>query len=348
MSSAYGLACYYSLWMNLPHRKVNSDEFSLPDFPEASRVHITQLATNILEADGTDAWSVFQKENLPEWVNSGGILVNTVEQFDHIGLSYFRRKLGRPAWAVGSVLLSLDSQGRAVKGGIGPEYCIEWLNTKTTSSVLYVSFGSMNTISASQMMQLAMGLEASGKNFIWVLRPPIGFDINSEFRANEWLPEGFEERIKDSRRGLLVYNWAPQVEILSHKSVAAFLTHGGWNSVLEALSHGVPLIGWPMAAEQFFNIKLLEVKVGVCVEVARGKSCEVRCEDIVAKIELVMNETETGKEMKSKARQVMEMIRNATKDEEGFKGSSVEALDDFFSAAMSMRESTERGKNIAA
>jgi len=174
------------------------------------------------------------------------------------------------------------------------------------------------------------------------------FDINSEFRAKEWLPKGFEERIKDSRRGLLVYNWAPQMEILSHKSVAAFLTHGGWNSVLEALSHGVPLIGWPMAAEQFFNINLLEEKVGVCVEVARGKSCEVRYEDIVAKIELVMNETETGKEMKSKARQVMEMIKNATKDKEGFKGSSVEALDGFFSAAVSMRERTERGKNIAA
>jgi hypothetical protein len=217
------------------------------------------------------------------------------------------------------------------------------------NSVLYVSFGSINTISVSQMMQLAMGLEASGKNFIWVLRPPIGFDINSEFKAKEWLPEGFQERIKDSRRGLLVYNWAPQEEILSHKSVAAFLTQGGWNSVLEALSHGVPLIGWPMAAEQFFNIRLLEEKVGVCVEVARGKSCEVRSEDIVAKIELVMNETQTGKEMKSRACQAMEMIKNAVKDEEeGSKGSSVKAMDDFFSAAMSMRERTERGKNIAA
>ena len=77
VSSAYGLACYYSLWMNLPHRKENSDEFSLPDFAEASNVHITQLPTNILEADGTDAWSVFQSKNLPEWVNSDGILVNT-------------------------------------------------------------------------------------------------------------------------------------------------------------------------------------------------------------------------------------------------------------------------------
>ena len=336
-ASGYGLACYYSLWMNLPHRKVtNSDAFPLPDFPEASSIHITQLATNIRESDGADAWSIFQKENFSGWLKSDGILFNTVEELDNAGLLYFKRKIGRPAWPIGPVLLPMESRARVGKGGI------EWLSTKPVNSVLFVSFGSMNTISASQMMNLATGLEASGKNFIWVVRPPIGFDINSEFRAKEWLPKGFEERIKDSRRGLLVYNWAPQVEILSHKSVSAFLTHGGWNSVLEALSHGVPMIGWPMAAEQFFNIKLLEEKVGVCVEVARGKSCEVRCEDIVAKIELVMNETKTGKEMRRKACQAMEMIKTAMKDEKGSKGSSVKAMDDFFSSALSMREKSEK------
>lgn len=351
-ASGYGLACYYSLWMNLPHRsKVNSNEyFSLPDFPEASSIHITQLATTILEADGADAWSIYQRENLSGWLKSDGILFNTVEQLDDVGLLYFRSTLGRPAWPIGPVLLTMESRARVGKGvEITAERCIEWLSTKPVNSVLFVSFGSMNTISASQMMNLAMGLEASGKNFIWVVRPPIGFDINSEFRAKEWLPEGFEERIKDSGRGFLVNNWAPQLEILSHNSVSAFLTHGGWNSVLEALSHGVPLIGWPMAAEQFFNIKLLEENVGVCVEVARGKSCEVRYEDIAAKIELVMNETQAGKEMRRKACQVMEMIKTAKKDGEGCKGSSVKAMDDFFSAAMTMREKSEsRGNNIAA
>jgi len=89
--------------------------------------------------------------------------------------------------------------------------------------------------------------------------------------------------MNDSRRGFLVYNWAPQVENLSYKSGSAFLMHSGWNSVLEALSHGLPLIGWPMAAEQFFDVKLPEEKVGVCVEVTRGKSCEVRYEDIMPK-----------------------------------------------------------------
>ncbi|KAG2671266.1 hypothetical protein I3760_14G125900 [Carya illinoinensis] len=347
-ASGCGLAYYYSLWMNLPHRKVDSDEFSLPDFPEASRVHITQLPTNILEADGRDAWSVFQKKNLSGWMKSDGILFNTVEQFDHIGLSYFKNKLGRPAWSIGPVLLSAKNRSPFGKeGGVSPELCIEWLSTKPLNSVLYVSFGSMNTISAKQMMQLATGLEASGKNFIWVVRPPVGFDINSDFNANEWLPEGFEERIKNSGRGLLVQKWAPQEEILSHKSVCAFLTHCGWNSVLEALSHGVPMIGWPMAAEQFFNVKLLQEQVGVCVELARGKSCEIRHEDIVSKIQLVMNETKEGNEMRRKASQVMKITRNAMKDEEGFRGSSIKAMDDFFSAAESKRQQTESENNVA-
>jgi hypothetical protein len=100
-----------------------------------------------------------------------------------------------------------------------------------------------------------------------------------EFKTKEWLPQGFEERMKDSKRGLIMHKWAPQVEISSHKSISAFFSHCGWNSVLESLSHGVPLIGWPMAAEQFYNVKLLKEEIEVCVEVARGKSCEVRHED---------------------------------------------------------------------
>ncbi|KAM4097033.1 hypothetical protein ACJW30_08G150600 [Castanea mollissima] len=342
-NSGFGLACYYSLWIHLPHRYVDSDEFSLPDFAEASSIHVSQLAKTIEEADGTDPWAIFhQKKNLPEWVKSDGILFNTVEEFDHVGLLYFRRKLGRPVWPIGPVLLSTKRQARAGKeGGISSELCLEWLNTKPLNSVLYVSFGSMNTISATQMMQLAMGLEASGKIFIWVVRPPIGFDLNSEFKANEWLPEGFEERIKGSKRGLLVHNWASQ-------SVSTFLSHCGWNSVLESLSHGVPIIGWPMAAEQFFNVKLLEEELGVCVELARGKSCEIRHEDIVEKIELVMNETKKGNEMRSRACEVMEIIKNAKKDEEGFKGCSVKALDDFFSAALSMRKKTKKEQDIVA
>ncbi|XP_027342911.1 UDP-glycosyltransferase 92A1 [Abrus precatorius] len=332
--SSFGLACYYSLWINLPHRRVDSHHFFLPDFPEARAIHRTQLPANISEADGIDAWSIFQRKNFSDWVNSDGFLFNTVQEFDSVGLNYFARKLNRPAWAIGPVLLSTGSGSRGKGGGIDPQLCREWLNTKPSNSVLFVCFGSMNTISGSQMMQLGTALERSGTNFIWVVRPPIGFDINSEFRAEEWFPEGFMEKILQSNRGLIVHDWAPQVEILSHEAVSVFLSHCGWNSAMESLSHGVPILGWPMAAEQFYNCKVLEEEVGVCVEVARGKSCEVRYEDILAKIELVMGERDKGLEMRKKAGEVRDMIRNAMKDEDGFKGSSVRGMDQFLSAAL--------------
>ncbi|KAJ0020583.1 hypothetical protein Pint_31205 [Pistacia integerrima] len=266
------------------------------------------------------------------------------EEIDKLGLTYFRRKFGRQVWPVGPVLLTLGSQARSRRDfGISPEECKNWLDKKPSCSVIYVSFGSMNTISASQMMQLAMALEGCGKNFIWVVRPPLGFDINSEFRANEWLPEGFEEKIKVSGRGLLVRKWAPQVQILSHKSLSAFLSHCGWNSVLESLSHGVPMIGWPVAAEQSYNVKLLEDTIGVCVEVARGKRSEVFHEDIVEKIKLVMNESEKRKEMRERALQIKEIINNAIENEENFKGSSMEAMDQFLNAALKLR-GEDKGK----
>ncbi|CAJ1955596.1 unnamed protein product [Sphenostylis stenocarpa] len=334
--SGYGLACYYSLWLNLPHRRVDPTQelFTLPDFPEARDIHRTQLPNNIAEADGSDAWSLFQQQNLREWVNSDGVLFNTVHEFDSVGLGYFKRKLGRPVWAIGPILFT-GSGSRGKGGGIDTKLCIEWLDSKPSKSVLFVCFGSMNTISASQMMELAKALERSGKSFVWVVRPPIGFDINSEFREEEWLPEGFVERVRESGKGLVVHDWAPQVEILSHPAVSVFLSHCGWNSVVESLSEGVPILGWPMAAEQFFNCKFLEEEVGVCVEVARGKSWEVKCEDIAKKIELVMEETEKGITMRKKSGYVRDRIRVSMKDEDGFKGSSVRAMDDFLSSALS-------------
>ncbi|KAJ4724183.1 Glycosyltransferase [Melia azedarach] len=335
----FGFACYYSLWLNLPHRNTDSDEFVLPDFPEASRIHVTQTAEHLRNADGSDSFSVFLKKVLPLWSNADGILVNTVEEFDNIGLTYFRRKLSRPVWPIGPVLLSTGSKaGSGKEFGISAEVCRNWLDSKPLNSVLYVSFGSQNTIAASQMIQLATALEASGKNFIWVVRPPIGFDINSDFKADKWMPEGFERRIKDSGRGLVIHKWAPQIEILSHKSVSAFLSHCGWNSVLESLSHGVPLIAWPLAAEQFYNSKLLEEEIQVCVEVARGKSCEVLHKEIAEKINLVMNETEKGKEMRRKASEVREIIEDAVKNEEKYQGSSVKSMEQFLNVAFMMRE----------
>ncbi|XP_044483736.1 UDP-glycosyltransferase 92A1-like [Mangifera indica] len=339
-SSGFASACYYSLWMNLPHRNADSDEFMLPDFPEGSTIHVTQMEEVLRAATGTDLSSAFvRNELLSHWSEADGILFNTVEELDKLGLMYFRRKFGRQVWPIGPVILSPGSQApRKREFGVSQEECKNWLDKKPSCSVLYVSFGSQFTLSASNMIQLAMALEGCGKNFIWVVRPPIDIDSNSELKPNECFPEGFEERIKDSGCGLLVHKWAPQVDILSHKSLSAFFSHCGWNSAIESLSHGVPMIGWPLQADQFYNAKLLQEEIGVCVEVARGKSCEVLHEEIVAKIELVMNDTEKGKEMRKKAREVMEIIENAIRDEANFKGSSMEVMDQFLNAALKRKQ----------
>ncbi|KAF8395879.1 hypothetical protein HHK36_019834 [Tetracentron sinense] len=345
-AGAYGTAIFFSLLLHLPQHETDSDdEFSLPDFPQVSRIHSSQLPYYLKNTDGdSNSWSIFLKREFLQWLNSDGLLVNTVEDLDQPGLQYFRRTTNRPVWSIGPTLSSmarpLPSKEAA---GISPDFCLEWLDNHPPASVIYVSFGSQNRVSASQMMELAMALDASGKNFIWVVRPPVGFDIGSEFRAGEWLPEGFEGRMKDCNRGLLVRKWAPQLEILAHKSTGAFVSHCGWNSVLESLSHGVPIIGWPMAAEQFFNAKLLEEEIGVCVEVARGNECEVRHEEIARVIELVMNGGDKGEEMRRKACEVKEIIKDSIRDDdEGFKGSSVKAMDDFFDEALSMKKTKER------
>lgn len=111
---------------------------------------------------------------------------------------------------------------------------------------------------------------------------------------------------------------------------------------MASVSYGVPIIGWPTAAEQFYNVKLLEEEIGVCLEVARGRISEVKCEDIVAKIDLVMNDTEKGKEMRKKACEVRNIINNSIADKEVFKGVSAKAMDDFLNAAMLIREQAKR------
>ncbi|KAH7838332.1 hypothetical protein Vadar_025103 [Vaccinium darrowii] len=347
-AGGFGMACYHSIWMNFPHRNSDSLEFLLPGFHESVKIYRTQLTPNMLEADGSDPESVFHHRMLTSWSNSDGILFNSVQELDWIGLNYLRREIGQKVWPVGPILLHVENSVRAGrKAGVSLEKCIQWLDSKPPNSVLFISFGSNNTISTFQMMQLARALEqARNTNFIWVVRPPLEYDITAEFKAEEWLPEGFIRRVVETQnRGLVCVQWAPQLDILAHKSVGAFLTHCGWNSVLESLSQGVPLMGWPLAAEQFFNAKFLSEEIGVCVEVAKEFNCEIKCEDLVEKIETVMGEErEKGKEMRRKADEVKEMIRDAMRDDEGgSKGTSVVSMDEFLNVALSRKENMEIG-----
>ncbi|KAG9146192.1 hypothetical protein Leryth_007909 [Lithospermum erythrorhizon] len=344
---AYGTAAYASIWQHLPHRLTDKEEFNVPGFPDSCYFHISQLHKFIRDADGTDIWSRFFQPQIANSLKSFGFLVNTVEEIEPLGLDILRKYVNMPVWCIGPLLPStmlLDQSGSTIIGqrtgrvpGVSPEKCIQWLDNHSGCSVLYISFGSQNTVSPSQMMALAMGLEESGQPFIWVIRPPFGYDLRGEFRP-EWLPEGFEKRVAEKKQGLLVHRWAPQLEILCHKSTGAFLTHCGWNSVMESLSQGVPLIGWPLAAEQGYNSKMLVENMEVCIVLAKGVQGNLDKEDVKRVISIVMDKGGKGGEMKKNAVKIGELIRSSMKDDVGGKkGSSLQAMDDFVSTLLSLK-----------
>lgn len=354
---AYGTMAYVSLWLNLPHRQTDSEEFSVPGFPERCRFHVSHLHRFLRYADGTDLWSSFMQPQITGSLRSFGWLCNTVEEIEPFGLELLRKYIKKsPVWTIGPLLPKqwlnkssfssnngLYKQHAGKEPGISPEKCVQWLDLQCPESVLYISFGSQNTISPSHMMELAIGLEESGNPFIWVIRPPLGFDLKAEFRA-EWLPEGFEDRMSKSEQGLLVKNWAPQLEILSHKSTGAFLSHCGWNSTLESLSQGVKMIGWPMAAEQTYNSKMLVEEMGVAKELTRGMQSSISREEVKKVIKLVMDKEGKGGDMKKKAEEIAQHIRAAVREGGGQEeGSSIKALDDFVSAIVTRKQDQSVG-----
>ncbi|WVZ51129.1 hypothetical protein U9M48_002304 [Paspalum notatum var. saurae] len=160
--------------------------------------------------------------------------------------------------------------------------CLEWLDRQPAGSVVFVSFGSGGALPAEQMRELALGLELSGQRFLWVVRSPSDeeagslsdnyYDAASKKDPFAYLPEGFVERTKDV--GLVVPSWAPQTEVLGHDATGGFLTHCGWNSALESLVHGVPMLAWPLFAEQRMNAVVLAEGVGAAIRLPEVKDKE--------------------------------------------------------------------------
>ncbi|KAL3642125.1 hypothetical protein CASFOL_012940 [Castilleja foliolosa] len=157
------------------------------------------------------------------------------------------------------------------------EVYTKWLDSKETNSVIYVSFGNLVTLAESQMEEIAMGLVMSQCNFLWV--------------------------------GIIV-NWCSQTEILAHRSILCFLTHGGWNSTMEGVSSGVPLIAMPSFVDQTTNAKFIEGVWGVGVRVRGGENGMVS-RDEVCKVVKEIVDGDKGKEIRNNAKMWKEYAKEA-------------------------------------
>ena len=238
-----------------------------------------------------------------------GFIVNTMNALEHETLVAYKELSDKgvypPAYAVGPFTRRRCPDTDKVKHS-----CLRWLDNQPDGSVLYVSFGSGGTLSTAQTAELAAGLEASGQRFLWVVHHPNDKDSSAAYLGTattdadplSYLPDGFIKRM--NRTGLLVPLWAPQVEILNHVAVGGFMSHGGWNSTLESMAAGVPLLAWPLYAEQRMNAVMLSSnRVGLALweRPPLGKEGAVVPREEVAALVRELMEGEKGAAARKKA-----------------------------------------------
>ncbi|KAL3625553.1 hypothetical protein CASFOL_031007 [Castilleja foliolosa] len=204
--------------------------------------------------------------------------------------------------------------------------CLDWLDRQGSNSVIFISFGTTSSISDEQIIELAVGLEKSEQKFIWVLREADKGDIFSGETRKPILPDGFEGRVK--RRGIVVREWAPQLEILGHFATGGFMSHCGWNSCMESISMGVPIATWPMHSDQPMNAVLVTKLLKVGVEV-QDWACrdEVVSSGVVERAVRKLMDSEEGDEMRKRAKELGDSVKKSVMK----GGISSDEMDSFIS-----------------
>ncbi|RWR79354.1 UDP-glycosyltransferase 76C2-like protein [Cinnamomum micranthum f. kanehirae] len=284
---------------NVSHRPAPDSEANLTGLP----VRIKDLPA--ISTSKPDAVCELITATVNAAKASSAIIWNTSECLEHSTLAKVRQDYPIPVFPIAPL-------HRYSSGSSGSS------SLKAPNSVVYVSFGSIATIDKAEAIETAMGLANSEQPFLWVVRP-------GSVRGVEWveLPEGFEEKTRG--RGLVV-KWAPQLEVLAHPSIGGFWTHCGWNSTLESICEGVPMLCWSCFGDQLVNARLVTEFLKVGVEMER----ELERGEIERGIRRLM----VGKE----SEEVRERIKRLKEDVEGCMkkgGSSHKSLESLIDLLLS-------------
>ncbi|XP_062109254.1 phloretin 4'-O-glucosyltransferase-like [Humulus lupulus] len=193
---------------------------------------------------------------------------------------------------------------------------MEWLISKEKTTVVYVSFGSYSVLSKAQTEELAKGLLDFGHPFLWVKREKVKND--NEKGQNDIGRDDEELSCREELEKLgMIVPWCSQVEVLSNESLGCFVTHCGWNSTLESLVSGVPMVAFPQWVDQVTNAKLIESVWKTGVRVNPNEEGIVEGEEIKRCLELVMglggkeNGVENGKEIRRNAKKWKDLAKEA-------------------------------------
>ncbi|XP_062120303.1 UDP-glycosyltransferase 88A1-like [Humulus lupulus] len=288
-SGASALAAFYYLpTLHRNSQKSFKDLNILVDIPGVPPIPSSDMWKPILDRrdkvyDSFLACSTYFSE-------STGMIVNTFESLEPRAIKAisdgFCVPEGRtpPIYCIGPLILTRD-QGR---GEVQSE-SMRWLDSQPSRSVVFLCFGSLGSFTVEQLRDIAAGLEKSGQRFLWVVRSPVSVVASGvpDLDLDSLLPHGFLDRTKE--RGMVVKNWVEQVEVLNHESVGGFVTHCGWNSVLEAVCAGVPMVAWPLYAEQRFNRVVLVEEIKIVLPMNGSPDGFVSADEVEKRVNELMN-----------------------------------------------------------
>ncbi|XP_058083875.1 UDP-glycosyltransferase 86A1 [Magnolia sinica] len=296
------------------HFACNDNREDIIDYiPGVAAIDPADLPSYLQDADISTVVHQIIFKAFAEAKDADYILCNTVYELEPETISALHIK--KPFYAIGPTF-PFNSSKSIVAMSLWPESdCTKWLDSKPAGSVLYISFGSYAPVRKKDLEEIAMGVLHSQVNFIWVLRPYI---MSSD--AEDPLPVGFMEECRE--RGIIV-PWCCQMAVLSHPSVGGFLTHCGWNSILESVWCGVPMLCYPLLTDQFTNHKLVvdDWKIGIDI---RRCNRSVTRNEVSAKIKALMA-TELGDDLRKEIKEVRRALENTLKP----NGSSEKNIDLF-------------------
>ncbi|KAG2406110.1 hypothetical protein LR48_Vigan641s004700 [Vigna angularis] len=321
--SFVGVSCFYLFSMSnirihnvMESVTTESEYFVVPGIPDKIEMNIAKTGMAMTEGMRLVTNKLFEAE-----MEAYGMIMNSFEELEPAYAGGYKKMRNNKLWCLGPLSFSnkdhLDKAQRGQIASIKECQLSCWLDRQKPGTVIYACFGSLCNLTAPQLIELGLALEASERPFIWVIRER---SYSESLELEKWIEEnGFEERT--SSRSLLIRGWAPQLLILSHPAIGGFITHCGWNSTLEAICAGVPMATWPLFGDQFLNESLavdvlkVGVKVGVDRPVTWGEEEKigvlVKKEDVERAIVKLMDETSENEERRKRVRELAEMAKGA-------------------------------------
>lgn len=299
--SCFSMAACKSLIMNPPPSVEHGASFHVACMPEHVRITAADVPDTIAKiSDAEDPVTRFIIDDIGDSDHlSWGILVNSFATLDEDYVAPFLSfyQPDASAWLVGPLFLAAENEEEQ-----DPEGCLPWLDEKAerSESVIYVSFGTQSYVSDEQLDELVHGLVDSGHPFLWAVR------------SGTWSPP-----VDVEPHGRIIRGWVPQRSVLAHRALGGFVSHCGWNSVMESLAAGKPVLAWPLMAEQHLNAYHVADILGAGVRITDVKisgAAVVERAEVERKVRRLMDAGEEGRKIRERATWAQQAAKSAVSD----------------------------------